>query len=64
MKKIWIIWWHTESNDKGVLGYFTKKPTEAQQLKLKKKYFQEEFDEERHTCFVYFEVIELKEEKL
>ena len=69
-KKIWIITWNTESSDHGVLGYFTKKPTTAQQEKLKEKHFpQEKCDEgsegpDGTGWYVYFTVEELTEESI
>jgi hypothetical protein len=62
-RKIWVITWSTESSDRGVLGYFTTKPTEKQQLALKKKYFPDEVSESG-AWYVYFDVEELTEEKL
>lgn len=68
--KIWIITWSTESSDHGVLGYFTKKPTAAQQEKLKEKYFEQEKADDKDGggqgdgWYVYFTVEELVEEKI
>ena len=32
--KIYVVPWHTESGDDGVLGYFTEEPTEEQLTQL------------------------------
>jgi hypothetical protein len=69
-KKIWIITWTTESSDHGVLGYFTTKPTLAQQEKLKEKYFEQEKADTKdgggrcNGWYVYFTVEELTEKRI
>ncbi|RZK28963.1 MAG: hypothetical protein EOO61_21335 [Hymenobacter sp.] len=63
--KIWIINWHTESGDEGVLGYFDQKPTKEQ---IEAYFFnthpdeypmEDPDDENTRTCLIFWDVVEL-----
>lgn len=45
MNPIYIASWYTESGDRGVLGYFTEKPTDEQLEKLFREAAPDEFDD-------------------
>ena len=42
--KFYVVEWSTESSDRGVLGYFTKKPTDGHLTALFKDLMPGEFD--------------------
>jgi hypothetical protein len=60
--KIYVVTYSTESSDEGVVGYFTKKPTDKQLRAWFKKNFPDEFAE--GSELVYWDLHELKEMKL
>ena len=61
-KPIYVVMYHTESGDRGVVGYFNKKPTDGTLSAYFKELMPDEFID---GCrYVFWEVWELEEEKL
>lgn len=58
---IYVVSYHTESGDRGVVGYFKKKPTDKQLRAWFEKNMPDEF-EDGHA-YVYWQVDAVKELK-
>ena len=64
---IWVAMYHTESGDRGVLGYFNREPSEGQLTAVFKENMPDEFVQETDGAeyrLVFWEVVELDKLKL
>jgi len=64
---IWVAQYHTESGDHGVLGYFSKEPSEGQLTAVFKENMPAEFVQEidgQEYRYVFWQVVELEKMKL
>lgn len=56
--KIWVALYHTESGDRGVVGYFNRKMTEKELKEYFMKTMPDEF--EYGQAYVFWDLIELE----
>lgn len=61
MRTVFAVSYSTESGDRGVVGYFKRKPTEAKLTAFFKDLMPDEFEDEE--IYVYWKVYELNEIK-